>query len=80
MATAAEDYLAIAANIRTELRNETGRRAALTALGHPPPATYTVAGKSVAWTEYMKEMMAVAKGYEELAAAADPFEIHQIGY
>lgn len=57
---------AIRDNLEKELANETERRAALTTAGHPPPATYSVGGKSVSWTEYMSMMVAQVKELSSL--------------
>lgn len=40
-------------NIESELENETARRLALTEAGQPPPASYSLGGKSVSWSEYL---------------------------
>lgn len=56
-------------SLATELKNETARRAALTAAGHPPPATYTVGGRSVDWSGYLAAITAQIKEIDALVAA-----------
>jgi hypothetical protein len=57
-------------NLEAELENETARRLALTAAGHPPPATYTVAGKQVDWNGYLSLMLARIKEANDAVLAA----------
>lgn len=76
----AADWAEIAQNIRNELKNESARRAALTAAGQPPPITYSAGGRSVSYTEWCKSMIEAAKEAEQRAQDMDPFEIHEHGY
>ncbi len=48
---------AIRDNLAAELAGETARRAAIVAAGNPAPATYTVSGKTVQWTEYLTAIL-----------------------
>lgn len=66
----ADDLTAVRDNLLAELKGETARRAALVAAGNPPPATYTVAGKTVSWNEYMTMMLTQIKEVNEAALAA----------
>ena len=71
-------------NLAAELAGETARRAAIVAAGNPPPATYSVLGKSVSWNDYVSMMGAQIKAWNEeaLAAGADGglFELRVRGY
>jgi hypothetical protein len=60
-------------NLESELENETARRLSLTAAGHPPPANYSVSGKSVSWTDYLEKMLKSLKELNDqiLAAGAE---------
>lgn len=78
-ANAANDWASIAGNLRTELANETKRRADLTGAGSPPPTTYTFAGRSFDWNGYLNAMLQAIGAAEEKSAAADPFELTMIG-
>lgn len=53
-------------NLEKELEDETARRAALTAAGHPPPTTYSVGGRSVDWNGYLSAMQAQIGYYNDL--------------
>jgi len=65
-----DDLTTIRNNLVAELKAETARRAALTAAGNPPPATYTSAGKTISWNEYMQTMLdRIAKLNEQVIAA-----------
>ncbi|HKB38914.1 MAG TPA: hypothetical protein VKD72_20900 [Gemmataceae bacterium] len=79
MADAGVDYAQIAVNIRTEVLNETKRRADLTAQGKPPPISYSIDGRSVSYTEWVKSMLDAARTAEEMVAALNPYEIHEHG-
>lgn len=57
-------------NLEKELSDETTRRAALTAAGTPPPATYESGGKKVDWTGYMATMLAQIKVVNDLILAS----------
>lgn len=71
---ASTDHLTRLLNIRnkieTELSDECDRRAALTEAGNPPPATYSVGGKSVSWTDYISTMLNLYKLANEHVIAA----------
>lgn len=69
-ATFAQQATTIRDNLAGELANETARRLALTAAGKPPPATYSVGGKTVGWTEYVRTMNQLIKDANELVVAA----------
>ena len=60
-------------NLVQELANESARRMTLTAQGNPPPATYSVGGKTVDWTGYVTAMQALiaAQNKEVIAAGGD---------
>jgi diacylglycerol kinase family enzyme len=66
----ADDLAAIRDNLIAELKGETARRAALVAAGKPPPATYTVSGKTVDWTGYVTAMQDLIQKQTELVVAA----------
>jgi hypothetical protein len=65
----ATDVVAIRDNLVAEFRGETARRAALVAAGSPPPATYSVNGRSVDWNNYMRLMMDEIRRANELVVA-----------
>ena len=71
-------------NLAAELAGESARRAGLVAAGNPPPATYSVGGKTVDWTGYVTAMQALIKAQnaEVLAAGGDGglYEIVTRGY
>lgn len=67
---AADDLQAIRDNMIAELKGETARRAALVAAGNPPPATYTVRGRTVDWTGYLTAMQALIQKQNELVIQA----------
>lgn len=57
-------------NLERELSDETARRAALTAAGTPPPATYESGGKKVSWNEYLSMMVGQIKEMNTLILAS----------
>lgn len=67
---ASSDHLTRLKNIRDnlekELENETSRRAALTEAGKPAPATYSLGGKSVSWSEYVSSRIKDIKELNEM--------------
>lgn len=67
---AADQLQAIRDSLLAELAGETARRAALVAAGNPPPATYTVRGRTTDWTGYLTAMQAIVKEMNELVIAA----------
>lgn len=72
---------AIRDNLEKELQDETARRAALTAAGHPPPTTYSVAGRSVDWNGYLRAMLDQIRAIDEVLTGEDePYELPLRGY
>lgn len=67
-----------------ELAAETTRRLALVTAGKPAPASYSVGGKSVQWTEYVSTMTGLIKDANALVVAAGGdgglYEITARGY
>lgn len=57
-------------NLESELEDETARRAALTAAGHPPPTTYSVGGRSVDWNGYLAAVQAQIAAYDAMLTKA----------
>lgn len=76
-----DDLTTIRDNLVGELKNETTRRLALTAAGHPPPTTYSVGGRNVDWNGYLGVMVARIKEMDDLLGGAEePFELPMSGY
>jgi hypothetical protein len=66
----ADDATTIRDNLVAELKAETARRLALVMAGNPPPATYTVRGRSTDWTGYLQAMQALIKEWNEVVISA----------
>lgn len=56
-----DDLSAARDNLAAEIKNETARRAALTAAGKPPPVDYSLDGESFSFTGWLSAMSAKVK-------------------
>ena len=70
-----DDLKTIRSNLIGELKNETGRRKALTDAGQPPPATYSANGRSVDWNGYIRAMREEIAELDKLIDQQEPYEL-----
>jgi hypothetical protein len=59
---------------------ESGRRQTNSEAGNPIQVTYSVGGKTVNWTGSLKDLIESIKELNELIAAMDLYEEHQVLY